>query len=195
VDTQKLLKRVEGMANGWVRVDRLDLLADGFRLSVSVCKGRGGKVRERFAVFCRDVREAQIEDLDGGGMAHWRRHAAIRQHTDPRDSVTYSGPQIQAAVGALFEAHSRVVSDWIPFGRYIEFLPGERPALASLRCRGPRFLMAVYTRALRKAGLPFRAHRAKARTQRASKLEMLHFGNSYIVARTFETQALDVVSG
>jgi len=53
--------------------------------------------------------------------------------------------------------------------------------------------MALYATTLRKAGLPFREHRAMGRT-RAAGLELLHFGNSYF-ARTFETQALDVVSG
>jgi len=193
MDIRRTLRRVEGLPNGWVRVERLDRLEDGMRLTVSVCKGRRGKVLQRFSVLCRDVREAQIDDLDGGGMAHWRRHPAIQQHTDPRDSVTYSGPQTRAVLGALFEVHSRAVSDWIPFERHVELLPATGRRSATLRCRGPRFLVALYAKTLREADLSFRAHRAKSRPRRAA-LEMLHFGNSYIVARTFETQALDVVS-
>jgi len=191
LNAARAIAKIHALPDSWVRVERIHRVRGGLRLDLSVCRGRRGSIRARWILTCHGVREAHVDDLDGGGLQLWdARHPAARQYTDSIVRVACSPADLLSTIGLLFHVHKATVDDWIPFHRY---LGTDVPAPSvgdplRLRLRGPRFLMTRYARALRKAGVPCEMKKGSTRRGTPSPLRVIHFGNSYVVARSFEME-------
>jgi|SRR5579872_4154885 len=177
------IKRIHSLPNCWVRVEQIRRVPGGLELQLGVYKGRRGKKVNRWQVRCLGVREFQIPDVDGGGLALYSgSHPAARQFTARQAVLRWDGGDDTATIGALWKAHRTAVDDWISFGHYVDIR-----AIAEKKfiCRGPDFLMRAYANALRLAG----AHpELRLRPKRRAKIvgpKVLHFGSSCVVACAF----------
>ncbi len=186
MDARRAIAKIHRDENAWVRVDRVHRLSDGLCLELAVCRGRRGPITAIWRLECRGVREANIRDLDGGGLQVWSgTHPAARQYTDDLMTISLSKDRIAEAVGVLLEAHAATVDDWIPFERYLGLTVPAPAKLAGLRLKAPRFLMKRYAAALRELGLPCRPSRSRRR-QATKPLRVVHFGSSYVVAERLD---------
>jgi hypothetical protein len=191
VNAGRAIARIHAVAGSWVRVERVRRVPRGLLLDLSVCQGKRGPIRASWLLACHGVREAHIDDLDGGGLQlSDARHPAARQYTDPIVGVACSPADVSSIIGALFAAHFAAVDDWIPFHRYLGLDVPSPSTLSSrdLRLRGPRFLMTRYARALRRAGVPCKIRSPPTAPGSRVPLRVMHFGNSHIVARAFEME-------
>ena len=187
---RKWLADVNRQPNAWVRIDRVVRARHGLDLEVSVARSRRVRSGSQWRVSCVEVQECQLGDLDGGGMQMSSSdHPAVRQYTDPKVGLRGQIEDVTAALGALFEAHTSAVDDWIPFDRYLGITPPSSTRPQRIAPRGPRFLMRAYAPGLRRAGITVDLDRSVTR-RRGSSLRLLHFGDSFVVARTFRVRAL-----
>jgi hypothetical protein len=178
-------RQVLSEPNGWVRLEQVRKIPGHLQLSFTIHEeNRGRKRTDGWNIICKDVREAQITDLDGGGLALYSTfHPAARQYTARQAQLHWTANHSKAAVlGALYQAHTDAVDDWIPFDRYLSI-----KVISSKKCvcRGPHFLLRAYARALRANGEnPHLRLLGVGKTTRAM-LRVLHFGESFVVARGF----------
>ena len=126
-------------------------------------------------------------DANHGFRRGWaggiRTDPAPRQYLARRAELRWLGdrdwPQL---VGVLYQAHTDAVNDWIPFDRYVSIR-----TVSDDRCvlRGPNFLLRTYAGALRSQGVQ---SQLTVRTGEATKLRVLHFGASFVVAAGFQAE-------
>ena len=169
--------------NGWVRLGQVGKKLGQLELRFSIHEeNRGRKKIGSWTIICECVREAQITDFDGGGLALYPTiHPAARQYTSRQGLLRWTISHNKAAVlGALYQAHTDAVDDWIPFDRY---LPTNVISSKKCVCRGPHFLLRAYARALR-GELPRLDLLAVGKVRR-TRLRVLHFGESFVVAEGF----------
>jgi hypothetical protein len=99
-------------------------------------------------------------------------------------------PDPGAAFEALSRAHQVATDDWIPQERYL----GSASSLSRALCRrgrlctAPAFLARAYVSGLRALGV--RAVPSQPAKPSVGTLRVLHFGDSYIVASTFDGELL-----
>jgi hypothetical protein len=138
-------------------------------------------------VLCEGVREVNISDFDGGGFAIYSsKSAAARQYTAAQAELRWPESANQAVVlGTLYQAHVAEVDDWIPFERYAPVNPYTRIAE---RCIGPAFLLKSYARRLKADGIEGRVTLKKSRVASKSRLRVIHFGSSFVVAERFTAE-------
>jgi hypothetical protein len=198
---RKALKSIASIADGWVRLDHVRRMTGGLDLCFSIHKGRRGKATGHWAVVCRGVHEFNITDFDGGGLRVYpTSHPAARQYVARRAELRWprSGDAVKVLV-ALQRAHVAAVDDWIPFNRYVlintpwsgtSFLPDFAPISGrDFICKGPDFLLRAYAKALEAAGERARFTLRGSPTSKSIRPQVLHFGESYIVADTFGATA------
>ena len=169
---------------GWVRADAVKRIPGGVELTLVLLKGRRGGVVGSWRVRCRGVRELHITDLNGGGIRIYQAtHPAARQYSARRVRLKWCpGGRGAEALGVLLSAHRKMVDDWVPFDRYTAPFPA---GASVVTWRGPDFIMRAYERSLRRLGL--QAEVLPQRQQRSGpRLRCLHFGDSFIVAASFE---------
>jgi hypothetical protein len=167
--------------NGWVRLGQVRRKPGHLELCFSIHEeNRGRKKIDSWKIICKGVREAQITDLDGGGLALYpTTHPAARQYTARQALLRWTASDNKAAVlGALYQAHTNAVDDWIPFDRYLQGI-----SMKKCVCRGPLFLLRAYARALR-GELP-RLELLGVGKAKRTRLRVLHFGESFVVAAGF----------
>jgi hypothetical protein len=169
---------------GWVRADAIRRIPGGVELTLVLLKGQRGGVVGSSQVRCRGIRELHVTDLNGGGIRIYdSTHPVARQYSARRVRLKWRpAGRSTEALSVLLTAHMSLVDDWIPFDRYTS----PSPAGASVvTWRGPEFLMRAYARSLQHLGL--RAEVLLLRQQsKWLRLRCLHFGNSFIVAASFE---------
>lgn len=137
-------------------------------------------------IRCLGVREFQIADVDGGGLALYSgTHPAARQFTARQAILRWSGCDAAAAMGAVCRAHIDAAYDWIPVDRYVDIW-----AIAGKKfvCRGPDFLLRAYAKSLRLIGAQARLRLRAKRKPEKVRPRVLHFGASFVVATTFIAQ-------
>jgi hypothetical protein len=168
---------------GWVRVDSLQRANDGIVLVLCLYAGKRGRRLKTWDIRCRQVREVQICDLDGGGIGlYGPDHPVCRQYSAPIATLRCSlGDRMSAGFGAMMAAHTRVADDWIPFDRYLH--AREDP----IAVRGPVFIVNAYAAALRELGLAPKLSATRAKKEQ-SRYRALHFGSSFVVAGGFEAK-------
>ena len=156
-------------------------------LLFGVHKGHRGRRIDAWLVRCREVRDAVITALDGGGLALYpASHAAARVLIARQAEVRWHGPIEE--IMTLYRAHIEAVDDWIPFDYSSVQAIGE----GTFSCRGPDFLMRAYAKALRAIGKRPRIVLGRDRSK-AIRPKVLHFGDSYVVANRFTAERLPVV--
>ncbi len=180
------IKSIHATPHSWVLAQVRNTRV-GLVLCLSIHeKKTGRKKMDAWSVICLGVREANVTDFDGGGLALYSvKHPAARQYLARRAKLRWSGKiDMTAVLGALYQAHMAAVDDWIPFDRYlsIEGLRGSRCV-----CQGPDFLMRAYAKVLRAQGMNPQLTLAKSKAK-SSTLEVLHFGGSSIVAASFTAE-------
>ena len=169
---------------GWVSADAVRRIPGGVELTLVLLKGRRGGVVGSWQVRCRGVRELHMTDLNGGGIRLYpATHPAARQYSARRARLKWRpGGRGTEALGVLLSTHTRLVDDWVPFDRYTAPFP---TGASVINWRGPEFFMRAYARSLRQLGL-----QAEVLLQRQQgsgpRLRCLHFGDSFIVASSFE---------
>ena len=113
-------------------------MTGGLDLYFSIHKGRRGKAADHWIVVCRGVRESNITDFDGDGLAVYpTSHPAVRQYVARRAELRWprSSDEVKVVV-ALQRAHVKAVDNWIPFDRYLQInTPWNGTALLPLRPR------------------------------------------------------------
>lgn len=161
-------------------------------LSFTISRGRRGRVASAWHVQALHVLEHCIQDADGGGFAEYRNpHPAVRQHLDPGVSLSIARPveYPDLALGEIWRAHQTEVDDWIPLDRYLPAASELRDRLATggKLCFGPRFLLKRYAACLRRAGAKpvLRDAPSSRQASQAKGLTAIHFGESFVVARSF----------
>lgn len=183
---QRAIKSIQSMPESWVRVNQVSRMPGGLELSLSIHGGRRGNAVDHWVVVCRGVREVQITDLDGGGLAIYpTSHPAAQQYVARRAELRWPRSSDQAKViDTLHRAHAKAVDDWIPFDRYLPLnvnwiVPSFAPVSGNnFVCRGPEFLLRAYAKALRKAGESARVNvRGSSKVNRIRAC-VLHFGAS-----------------
>jgi hypothetical protein len=175
VNIETAIKMIHGLPqpNGWVRLEHVRKTSARLDLGFTIHD-------VEWSVVCRGVHETHITDFDGGGIfVYSARHPAGRQYTSRRAELRRFGNLDNAArLGALLQAHILTVDDWIPFDRYVSLVPGKSKSL-----QGPEFLMRAYAKAVRAQGEdPQLIFRGKSKS---TKLRVLHFGGSFVVAAGF----------
>ena len=178
----------------WVRVEKVQKTTQGLELSFAIHNDKRGKKVDTWSVACSGVLETHITDLDGGGIAVYdTTHPAARQWVTRLGELRWraGGDEIEM-LGALYDAHAKVVDDWIPFWSYAYFGTPEGNGFLrrgrDLVVRGPDFLLRAYAKALRASGERPRLTLRKRSRKRPVRPKVLHFGTSYIVAAAFVAQ-------
>jgi hypothetical protein len=83
------------------------------------------------------------------------------------------------------------VDDWIPFDRYLgaaDSLVDRLTSARSWQFSAPRFLSRVYARVLKDLGIRVQVLPNLGARSSSTRLRVLHFGESYIVAKDFTSQ-------
>ena len=180
------IKRVNSLPDRWVRVEQIRRVPRGLELFIAVHKGRRGRRVDAWRIRCLGIRDFQITDFDGGGLAIYpSTHPAARQYVARQARIRWSGcDHDEAILGVLCLAHREAVDDWIPIDRYIDIRDISEKEFV---CQGPDFLMRVYAKALRALGAQVQVTllRRKAETGRP---KVLHFGSSAVIAARFVVQ-------
>jgi hypothetical protein len=199
---QKVVKLINSISDGWTRVEHLRRIPGGLEVCFSIHKGKWGKRVDGWNVICRGVYEANISDLNGGGLAvYTHTHPAALQYIAPRAELFWARTCDETQVlAALYRAHLEAVDDWIPFDRYLTInMPWSGPSLSphlipvsgsSFVCKGPDFLVGAYAKALEAIGVRVRMTRRGRSRAKSIMPKVLHFGASHIVADTFVAQRL-----
>ncbi|MFZ0306382.1 MAG: hypothetical protein WAL75_27095 [Terracidiphilus sp.] len=175
------------------RLEEVRRAPKGLILHFGVHKGQRGKRVDAWKITCQEVDEAMIHFGDQCGLAIYPSdHPAAREFTARQAEVRWSGISDQIKiVGALYEAHTAAVDDWIRFDPYssVQTLSKNRLAL-----RGPEFLMRAYAKALQSIGEKPQLilRRGKKKTIRP---KVLHFGASHVVANSFTAERCPKKSG
>jgi hypothetical protein len=161
---------------------RTDSLGLSFRVD------HGDNINTSWVVECSGLIEHLITDSNYqvGLNARSSDHPLLDQHTQSRHglyiSVAPSDPD--KVVGQLWQAHREAADDWIPFDRFINHELPLRTLLSSgnaLISTGPRFLVSAYRAVLENAGC--RTSEITAAKPRVSVAQMIHFGESYVIAK------------
>jgi hypothetical protein len=183
---ENAIKRIHSSPDSWVRVEEFRRIPKGLELCVGVYEGRLTRKAEAWRIRCRGVREFQIVDVDGGGLALCPgTHPAARQFLTRQCTLRWRGADHAASIGTLCRAHVDAVDDWIPIDRYVDIKAISEKKFV---CRGPEFLMRAYAKALRLIGAqPQLTLREKFRAKR-KPLRVLHFGASYVVAAALSAE-------
>jgi hypothetical protein len=183
---EEAITSIYRLPDPWVRLEEIRRVSRGFDLSFSVHKGKRGRQVDAWRIRCLEVHEAKITAMDLGGLALYSStHPAAREAVARQAEVRWSGANDGAVLmGALYKAHTEAVDDWIPFDWYsgIKSISKDKFAL-----RGPDFLMRAYAKALRSIGKQPQVI-LKRPNRRAARPRVLHFGDSYIVADTFNAE-------
>ncbi|MGD1090946.1 MAG: hypothetical protein ABSB35_03025 [Bryobacteraceae bacterium] len=173
------------LPDGWVRVEQVRKTSTRLEVGFAVhIAGRGGSKTGAWSVICQGVRETHLTDFNGGGLAVYpASHPAARQYTAQRAVLRWLANFASPAIlGALYQAHSDAVDDWIPFDRYVDIESGK------CVCRGPDFLMRAYAKALRAQGERPLVTPLGTKKSKSAKLGVLHFGESFVVAAKFTAE-------
>jgi hypothetical protein len=201
-DAEKL---INSTYDSWLRLEQVRRMPGGLELCFSLHNGRRGKKIDGWKVNCRGVHEAKITSWDGGGIALYpSNHPAARQYFDRQAELRWSRTCDENKIlAALCRAHVEAVDDWIPFDSYLQINSPYRettstPYLASgsgrkFVCRGPYFLLRSYAKALESVGEPTQMTLRKNQGIKNIRPEVLHFGNSNVVADSFTAQRLAAV--
>jgi hypothetical protein len=196
-DAEKL---INSTYDSWLRLGQVRRIPGGLELWFSLHNGRRGKKIDEWKVICRGVHEAKITSWDGGGIALYpSSHPAARQYSDREAELRWSRACDENKVlAALCRAHVEAVDDWIPFDSYLQINSPYRETTSSsyvasgsgrkFVCRGPRFLLRCYAKALESVGEPTQMTFRKNQRIKNIRPKVLHFGNSHVVANTFTAQ-------
>ena len=190
---RQFLNSVAPTGAGWVRLLRATPCGRELTLHFAALPSRRHRRGAEHVVICRGVLEWRVTDLDAGGVRlyGWN-HPAALQYVSPacRLALSAPAPQVTGLLGALAEAHARLVDDWIPVDRYL----GSFDQLARRLRRGgrvvvkvPRFLGRVYEKAAQARGGAGLVSEAVGRLS-GSRPRVLHFSNSYVVAAQFQVE-------
>lgn len=110
-------------------------------------------------------------------------HPLIKQYVQPLEGL-YSSKRAadpDCVVGQLWDAHARLVDDWIPFDRYLRMpLRGLLSSGQALVATAPAFLADIYSQVLESNGCE--PTRLPALPARAVSAQLAHFGDSYALA-------------
>ena len=149
------------------------------------------------------VRGYKFLDANGGGLqltADWE-HPAIRQHTDPRQSVHFQASATtdpRRLYADLLVTFGDVCEDWCDPTDYFNALLYEEPldflSAWGLLFEGPAFLAEPLHRVLQEhearasslASGPAVYWDGRHRVEQTEPLQLLHFGSSHVVAERFE---------
>ena len=185
--------------DSFVRLDSVQFRDRDATLDVSVMDYGGVEVWARWKIRARALREVSIGQSGGDLSLLQRNHVLIRQHTDSRKDLYFRGVPKSAlgTVGRLWVTHREVVSDWIPFQRYLNSGVDLETLLAvgyGMIADGPSFLIDAYARVLSDAGVnpnalgprPARWWNGQQWTDEEAMLVGLVIGDSFLVAEEFE---------
>jgi hypothetical protein len=181
---QSAIRAIVSVPDNWVRLVQLHRTGGGIELRFDVHKGKQGKRTDSWSVACRGVRETNMTEFDGGGLAVYPgTHPAARQYWALKAELKWPLMRDDAKMlGVMYRAHATAVDDWIPFDRY-SFAAGDGV------CQGPDFLLQAYARALKLVGEQVQLTVRRA-ARKVVRPRVLHFGASYIVADTFTAERL-----
>lgn len=176
--------------NGWVRLEQVRKEHGRLELRFGIHEENRRKRKiDSWRIICSGVREAHIADFDGGGLALYPTvHPAARQYTARQAELRWAASNKKpTALGALYKAHTEAVNDWIPFDRYISM---KNISDKKCVCRGPDFLVRSYAKALRTLGEKPHLTLRVSRKSKQSRLRVLHFGDSFVVAAGFHISSV-----
>lgn len=206
---EKLLAELKSIdddeVNDWLNLSSATWMADDLNLTFIVKGLSENAIVSKWLVKCIDVISYSISDAYGGGLNyHEDDHPAIAQFTDPQVMLHFNGRAKSAPrlIIDLWDVHRKVADDWISFETYInngsklsELISGGYGLLAN----GPKFLINEYETVLKNHSI--RSSRTKEVPHKRwveTKFEpiikpvsMIHFGESFIVAKTFEAEKLE----
>jgi hypothetical protein len=187
---EEAVASIYGLPGSWARLECFRRTSGTLELCFGIHKGkRGGKIGA-WRVACLGVHEAKITALDGGGIALYpATHPAARGCVARLAEVRWSGPSDHTALlGALYQAHTKLVGDWIPFEWYSTI---QTIKAGNFCLRGPDFLMRAYAKVLRSCGKQPRLILRMKPHPKSVQPRVLHFGDSYVVADTFTAERND----
>lgn len=202
---QSAVKLIHSIPDSWVRVEQVRTMSSGLEVFFSIHKGQRGKRVDRWGVTCHRVHEAAITAMDGGGLSVYpTTHPAARQYIARRAELRWPRTCDEAKVLlALYRAHARAAGDWIPFDRYLSIEPwwtgtSFQPHFAPVTgnnfvCRGPDFLVRTYAKALGEIGERVQLTLRRVPKLNSTRLKVLHFGGSFVVADLFTAERMAIV--
>jgi hypothetical protein len=186
----------------WIRVTDATWTETDVDLRLSVRRDSDEEPSAYLRVHCGQVRDFLMSDVNGGGLNfHEGDHIALRLLSEETADLYFNGTAKDpySILGRLYEEHRNVCDDWKPFDAYInrhwpssELLAGGYGLLAS----GPKFLLECYSVILLKAGLnpriancmPAKYWNGSNWIDQSAPLKLLQFGESYVIAETFEAE-------
>ena len=178
------------------RMDLLEAKWSGADLTLYFDVSPNGKRHETWVLVCTSAVEYHLTAANECGLNHWTSddHPAIAQFTEPHEDLYFSRPtdNAHALLGKLNLTHRKATDDWISFDRYLneQVTRSELVTLdGGLLASGPSFLIEAYAGVLSQEGMePKRL--ASEFTEYLTQAEMIHFGDSYVVADSFDASAL-----
>lgn len=176
--------------NGGIDIASAHWRPRGLTLTLEVDHGTGEL--SSWSVHCDEVLEYHLSSAFDCGLDIWdASHPAIDQYVQQTERLTFATAAREPArvIGELWMAHRAAVDDWIPFDRYLNAELPLHILLASNGgelAKGPAFLLEVYERVLNEHGC--RPSRVGSKEGAAEKASFIHFGESYVVARTFKAE-------
>lgn len=171
--------------NGTIVLESSSWRGDAMTLAFRVDHGTG--VTSSWTIACSGVIEYSLRDNHYQvGLNLWNvDHPVLDQFTQPREGVYISRApdDPDGTMGQLWSAHVQCVDDWVAFDRYLNTELPLRKLLESgsaLVASAPIFLASVYVEVL--GANRCEPSRVPGGPARASSAQLLHFGDSYVVA-------------
>ena len=152
--------------------------------------------RELWDVSCKTVYDYMLARAVRCGINYWKdNHPALAQFAETLEHLYFSAStdHPDRVLGKLLRVHRETSDDWIPFDKYLntqvdlaDLIRSDYGQLAY----GPVSLIDSYFHVLQEEGMYPRRVGSPAKP-RAPKAEMIHFGDSYVIARSFETNKVE----
>ena len=152
--------------------------------------------RELWALSCKTVYDYMLARAVRCGINYWRdEHPALAQFAEPLEHLYFGAPtdHPDRVLGKLLRVHRKVSDDWIPFDKYLNTLIDMSDLIRSdygQLAYGPLTLIDSYFDVLQEEGMRPRRVGSPAKPI-APKAEMIHFGDSYVIARSFEAKRVE----
>lgn len=191
--------------DGGLSLTRMQWSDNILELVFDLIHGNDEEDSSTWAVIASNVFDYRIVDSRDDGLSHHiDDHVMLSRYTDKTVDLYFRGScsEPEAVVGALYEAHVRCVRDWFEFEKYLNT---EKPLSGlikgghgKLAC-GPLFLLNEYKQVLDHYGIgvsltdtrPAKYWNGDSWVEFERSPQMIHFGDSYIVADGFEARQLD----
>ena len=194
--TEDLLSRsasVDYEDYGSLRVETVEQRDNDLLVSLVVTADEDPDLPQNVRITCQSWRENTLVPGHYADVMLTRDHVLLWHYHQPHVLVSFNGhvPDPLAVVGALFERHTELVGNLIPFSKY--FNPGMRLSELirgsfGMLADGPERLVLAYEEVMSHYGVSVSHHRSVSAYDEA--LSILMMDENYVIANGFVAEAI-----